>query len=183
MKISHSASPRNRSSRNSRSETGGDEIVGAGPIGNGARASSASSARAGPEIRSATEVIGNRLSRGGREKNRERICRPMYRSRHRKPSYGEPGQDLFGRPVLLNHAPRALRGNCGQTTVNRAATPAAGRLVLPDVFGMMTPDGLKTPCSKACPHVPRRDPPDRSDRGAELHAGALLGRPLAIFLV
>src|SRR6185437_1987428 len=69
MKISHSASPRNRSSRNSRSETGGEDIAGAGSIGNGARASSASSARAGPEIRSATEVIGNRLSLDGREKN------------------------------------------------------------------------------------------------------------------
>src|SRR3981081_3243256 len=58
MKISHSASPRNRSSRNSRSPPVGNVIAGAVAAGPGPRAiTSASAASGGPAIRSAMDVI------------------------------------------------------------------------------------------------------------------------------
>src|ERR1700736_49597 len=67
MKISHSASPRNRSRRNSRSPPTGIEI--AGTEAAGARASRtgafASPARGGPSIRSAIEVIWHHLGQVG----------------------------------------------------------------------------------------------------------------------
>src|SRR6476620_2341226 len=66
MKISHSASPRNRSSRSSRSPPTGIEMAGtaAGAIVASGAIVSASPARGGPEIRSAMDVIWHRVEVG-----------------------------------------------------------------------------------------------------------------------
>src|ERR1700737_2739377 len=68
MKISQSASPRNRSTRSSRSLPIGSEMAGTETAGAGAASlaiASAASARGGPAIRSAMDVIWHRLEQVG----------------------------------------------------------------------------------------------------------------------
>src|SRR6266581_1573842 len=65
MKISHSAMPRNRSSRSSRSPAAGSETAGTETAGAASRAiASAVPAGGGPAIRSAMDVIWHRFEVG-----------------------------------------------------------------------------------------------------------------------
>ena len=64
MKISHKASPRNRSSLNSRSPAAGNEISGFEATAASGAMASAAPASGGPAIRSAMEVIWHRSSTG-----------------------------------------------------------------------------------------------------------------------
>src|ERR1700730_4462833 len=67
MKISHSASPRNRSSRSSRSPPAGNKIAGTDAADAAAvsrTTASAAPASGGPAIRSAIDVIWHRFSTG-----------------------------------------------------------------------------------------------------------------------
>src|ERR1035437_831605 len=186
MKISHSAMPRNRSSRSSRSPPTGSEMAGAKAAGAGAASSaiaSAAPARGGPAIRSAMDVIwhrswavllGNSLGQVG-----------LTRLHHRKDSIGTRVASKLRRVSLRRVSGprgRALGRNYVETTIGtgtRWPPPGpGGRLVPSGLFDMMLHDP-----GKNCPHVPRRYPPDRSHRRAELPAGTLVGRAPSVFLV
>src|ERR1700739_2706403 len=80
MKISHSARPRNRSSRSSRSPLTGTEMAGAaatGAVADSPAITSVAPASGGPAIRSAIDVIWHRLEQvGQRPAGHERSYRP-----------------------------------------------------------------------------------------------------------
>src|ERR1700733_6104357 len=86
MKISHSARPRNRSSRSSRSPLTGTEIAGAaaaaGAVAGSPAIMSVAPASGGPAIRSAIDVIWHRLEQvGQRPAEHERSFRSPSRKR------------------------------------------------------------------------------------------------------
>src|SRR5262252_1623573 len=68
MKINHSASPRNRSSRSSRSPTAGNEIAGA--LTAAAAGALLAGAAAEPSTRSVIDVIRHRVRAGGGRQTR-----------------------------------------------------------------------------------------------------------------
>src|ERR1700739_1657273 len=144
MKISHSARPRNRSRRSSRSPLTGTEMAGAaatGAVAGSPAITSVAPASGDPAIRSAIDVIWHRLEQvGQRPAGHERSYRPPSRKQ-------VTSRSLHGRALSRNYVETTI----GARMAGRRTMPAH-RLVPPEFS------------RKISLHVPRRYPPARSHR-------------------